>query len=81
MHEIKLAFTVPELMAASGVGRTTIYEEVKAGRLVIAKVGAKTIVPVDRAREWLKAREVTGAMPPRNPRGKAGAQAATEAVG
>lgn len=70
MQDNKLAYSVPELAAAAGVGRTTIYEEVKAGRLVIAKVGAKTLIPVDRAREWIKSREVASAMPPRNRRGR-----------
>ena len=49
----KLAYTVPELVAATGVGRTTLYEEMKAGRLRTCKVGKRTLVTAEDARAWL----------------------------
>lgn len=52
-----LAYSVPEALSLLRIGRTTFYEEVRSGRLVIAKVGKKTIVPAHRAREWLKQAE------------------------
>jgi len=67
-----LALTLREFCAAAKVGPTTAYEEIRAGRLIVAKVGTKTIVPVDRAREWLRSREVAAVLPSRNPTGKRG---------
>lgn len=51
----KLSYTIPELVAATGVGRTTLYEEIKAGRLRTCKVGKRTLVTADDARAWLSA--------------------------
>lgn len=40
----KLAYTIPEVIAATGLGRTTIYEEIAAGRLAAKKRGGSTII-------------------------------------
>jgi excisionase family DNA binding protein len=40
----KLAYTIPEAVGASGLGRTTLYELIKCGELPIAKVGARTVI-------------------------------------
>lgn len=53
----KLAYSIPELVVATGIGRTTIYEEIKAGRLVVAKCGTRTIVTEAQARAWLASLE------------------------
>ena len=42
--------------AAVGIGRTQVYEEIKTGRLKVAKVGRRTIVPIAEAERWLAAR-------------------------
>jgi excisionase family DNA binding protein len=39
-----LAFGIPQLVAATGLSRTTIYNEIKTGRLRARKVGARTLV-------------------------------------
>ena len=49
----KRAFTVEEFMAAFGLGRTTTYEEINAGRLTALKLGRKTLIPRDSAEAWL----------------------------
>jgi hypothetical protein len=49
----KLAYTVPELQKATGLGRTRIYEEIKLGRLHLTKVGRRSIIRTDDARMWL----------------------------
>lgn len=67
-----LAFTIADFARAASVGKTTIYNEIAAGRLVAAKIGAKTLIPADRGREWLRSREVAAVLPSRNPRGKRG---------
>lgn len=47
---------VVEFARAVGIGRSAAYEEVRAGRLRVAKVGRRTIVPVAEAQRWLAAR-------------------------
>jgi hypothetical protein len=43
----RLSCTIPEACAATGLGRTKLYEEIGKGRLKIRKVGARTLVLVD----------------------------------
>lgn len=50
-----LALTVTEFCHMSRIGRTTFYEEVKARRLQIRKIGHKTLVLADEADRWLRA--------------------------
>ena len=49
----RLAYTVPQLAEATGVGRTTLYEEIRSGRLRPVKVRRRTIITVEEARRWL----------------------------
>ncbi len=35
------------------IGPTKAYEEVKAGRLIITKLGKKTLVTAENAQKWL----------------------------
>jgi excisionase family DNA binding protein len=35
----------PDVLEATGLGQTTIYEEMKAGRLGYVKVGTRRLVP------------------------------------
>lgn len=41
---VPLAYTVEEARTASGIGRTTLYEAAKAGRLRMTKVGGRTLI-------------------------------------
>jgi excisionase family DNA binding protein len=50
----KLPLSVSEFAAATGIGRTKAYAEIKSGRLKPVKVGKRTIVPVSEAQAWLK---------------------------
>lgn len=47
---------IEDFCRAVGIGRSQAYEEIKEGRLRIAKVGRRTIVPVAEAERWLAAR-------------------------
>jgi excisionase family DNA binding protein len=47
------ALTIGETASWSGLGRGTVYEEIRDGRLRIAKVGRRTIVRAADARAWL----------------------------
>ena len=49
----KLAYTIPEAGIVSGTGRTSIYEEIKAGRLRAVKRGRRTLILADDLRAWL----------------------------
>jgi excisionase family DNA binding protein len=40
----KLSYTVNEATEALGIGRTTIYELIKAGELAVVKIGSRTII-------------------------------------
>ena len=40
----KIAYTVPEAIAAIGIGRTNLYKLAKEGRLDLRKVGGRTVV-------------------------------------
>lgn len=46
------ALSVNELCRQYSIGRTFFYEELKAGRLVAHKAGAKTLVAVAEAERW-----------------------------
>ena len=49
----KLAFNIPEVCAATGVGRTTIYEAIKAGALKSIMVGGRRLVRREALANWL----------------------------
>lgn len=49
------AYSVASFGQSFGVGRSTIYEEIRAGRLKIRKAGARTLITHDDAMAWLNA--------------------------
>jgi excisionase family DNA binding protein len=51
----RLALTVEEAAKASGVGRTTIFLELRSGRLKARKVGRRTVISVTDLHAWLEA--------------------------
>ena len=40
----KIAYRVDEAVRASGLGRTTIYDEIKSGRLKAVKVAGRRLI-------------------------------------
>lgn len=50
----KLAYSVTEACIAIGIGRTRLYEEIKAGRIPVRKIGKRTLIPVDGLAAFLK---------------------------
>jgi excisionase family DNA binding protein len=50
-----LGFSITEACKVSGVGRTTIYEEIKAGRLRAVKRGRRTLILAHDLKHWLEA--------------------------
>ncbi len=62
-NRFPLAYDIKSFSRISGSGRSKIYEEIAAGRLVVRKVGRKTIILHEDAIAWLKA------LPVRSPSG------------
>ena len=48
------AQTVNQFLATVPIGRTKLYEEIAAGRLVAVKVGKRTLIRAEDAEAWLK---------------------------
>jgi excisionase family DNA binding protein len=50
-----VAYTVNEAAALARVGRTTLYAEIKAGRLPVRKVRNRTLILAEEFAAWLRA--------------------------
>lgn len=46
------AYRIKDFCAAFGIGRTTVYGEIRAGRLRAVKVLDRTLIPSESADEW-----------------------------
>ena len=57
----RMAFTVPEAMHSLNLSRTTIYQEMKDGRLRSFTVGSKRLFTDAALNEYLAAREAESA--------------------
>jgi hypothetical protein len=49
----KLAYTIEEFVAASGLGRTSTYKLINANLLKIIKIGRRTLITAHSAHELL----------------------------
>jgi hypothetical protein len=47
MHAPKISYTVPEALAAIGIGRTNFYKLAREGRIDLKKVGGRTLVTAE----------------------------------
>jgi excisionase family DNA binding protein len=57
----KLAYTIEQAAEAAGVGRSTIYEEIRDKRLTARKLRRRTIITGDDLLTWLQSLpKVTG---------------------
>jgi len=54
MDDNRVAFTIDEVAKAAGIGRTTVFEEIRHGRLVARKMGRRTIIMAVDRDAWLK---------------------------
>lgn len=59
----KINLSVPEAVAASGIGRTTMFALIKAGELKSIKIGRRRYVPVGALHDYVQRldREQNGA--------------------
>jgi hypothetical protein len=55
------AMTVPEFCRWASIGRTKLYAEVKAGRIKLRKIGAKTVILRADGEAWLNALPIASA--------------------
>jgi hypothetical protein len=49
-----LAYSIPRLAKLVGAGRSKLYGEIAAGRLIASKLGRRTIVTRENANAWLR---------------------------
>ena len=49
----KLAYSIADLTEVAGVGRSFLYEEIKAGRLIVRKAGRRSLILAEDAAIWL----------------------------
>lgn len=49
----QLAYSPIDACRQLGIGRTTLYEEISAGRLKALKIGARTLIPGASMQAWL----------------------------
>lgn len=47
------AYTIDQFMAAYGIRRNLVYDEINSGRLSVRKVGSRTLIPRSDADAWL----------------------------
>lgn len=55
------ALTVARMCRLYNIGRTYLYEQLKAGRLVAHKAGAKTLIQRSEAERWFSSLPQMGA--------------------
>jgi hypothetical protein len=51
----RLAYSIESFAKAADIGRTTVYEAIRTGRLKAKKVGSRTIITTPAARDYLDA--------------------------
>jgi excisionase family DNA binding protein len=49
----RIGWSIVDAARAANVGRSTVYEEIKAGRLVARKLGRRTIILERDLQAWL----------------------------
>jgi hypothetical protein len=52
--EVDGALTIEKFCRCYRVGRTVVYEEIGAGRLIARKRGSRTLIARDDARRWFR---------------------------
>lgn len=49
----KLSYSIPQAVAATGIGRSTIYKHIKAGTLRATRIGGRTVILAEHLTAWL----------------------------
>lgn len=53
MATTKMLYTIPEAADLTGIGRTTLYGEITAGRLESIKIGRARRIPADALTDFV----------------------------
>lgn len=51
---LKAAYSIAEFCELVSLGRSSVFEEMKSGRLRKVKVGRRTLIPASEATAWLE---------------------------
>jgi excisionase family DNA binding protein len=46
-HIQKLAYSIPEAMRATSLGKTKMYDLIKEGKLQAVRIGGRTVIPAE----------------------------------
>jgi excisionase family DNA binding protein len=57
----KLAMSIAEFARLAGVGRSTLYNEIKSGRLKVRKAGRRSLILREEGLAWLATLPVASA--------------------
>jgi excisionase family DNA binding protein len=49
----KLAYSIPQAVEATSVGRSTLYGQIKEGHLKATRIGGRTVIMADELMRWL----------------------------
>ena len=49
----KLAYGIADAVKATSIGRSLLYEQIRAGKLKTFKVGTRTLIAADELMAWL----------------------------
>jgi len=52
--EVRPAYAIPDFCRAFGIGRSTLYEEIRSGRIASFKVGRRTLIAGEEGLRWLQ---------------------------
>ena len=56
---VKLAYGISEAVKATSIGRSRLYEEIRAGRLKAFKIGSRTPIAANDLSAWLASYQST----------------------
>ncbi|TPL16758.1 helix-turn-helix domain-containing protein [Mesorhizobium sp. B2-4-10] len=66
------ALAIPDFARWASIGRSKIYQEIQSGRLKARKIGGRTVIAIEDARDWFdaNAKEVLARRPTELNQGK-----------
>ena len=56
----RLAYGIEQAVEATSVGRSLLYEQIKAGKLKTFKIGTRTLIAAEDLNAWLDLYKSTG---------------------